>query len=116
MDIIGSRIGQTSVVALSGALNTSSAPHLLVRAIALCDTGIRMILIDLDQVPYVTSSGFRSLIQVRKRAEQSGVGIALCGLNEVVFDLFDVSGMLDIFHVYSDRVSALAAIGQPGAS
>jgi anti-anti-sigma factor len=114
MDIIESRIGQTSVLALSGALDTSSAPALSAQAIALCDAGIRTILIDLDQVSYMTSAGFRSFIVIGRRAEQNGIGMALCGLNELVHELFEVSGLLSSFRIYKDRASALEAIDQPG--
>jgi anti-anti-sigma factor len=113
MDIIVSRVGQTGVVALSSALNTASAPALVARVFALCDTGIRTILIDLDQVPHMTSAGFRSLIQIKNRTEQADIGMVLCGLNELVHDLFVISGMLDIFRIYPDRASALAALDPP---
>ncbi|HEY5230715.1 MAG TPA: STAS domain-containing protein [Galbitalea sp.] len=115
MDIIGSQVGRTSVLALSGALNTLSAPALSVRAIALCDTGVHTILVDLGKVPHLTSAGLRALMVINKRAEQAGVGMALCGLNEMVHDLLDVSGMLDIFRIYPDRESALVAIDRPGS-
>ena len=103
MDIIESRSGRADVLALSGALDTSSAPALSVRAIALCNSGIRSILIDLNQVPYLTSAGFRSFIAIHRRAEQAGIGMALCGLNDVVHDLFEASGLLGSFRIYPDR-------------
>ena len=114
MDIIESRVGRTCVLAISGPLNMESAPALSEQAIALCATGIRAILIDLAQVPHLTSSGLRSLLTINKRAEQAGVGTALCGMTELIYDLFDVSGMLGVFRIYADRASALAAIDQPG--
>jgi anti-anti-sigma factor len=112
MDVIGSRVGQTSVLGLSGALDASGAPALSVQAIDLIGTGIRTILIDLDHVPYLTSAGFRSFIAISKRAEQAGAGMVLCGLNEMVHDLFEVSGLRDSFHIYTDRATALAAIAE----
>jgi anti-anti-sigma factor len=116
MDIIGSRVGRIGVLALSGALDTSSAPALSVRAFALCDTDIRAVLIDLDQAPHLTSAGFRYLAIIKKRTEQTGIGMALCGLNELVHDLFEVSGFLGSFAVYPDRASALAALAELGAA
>jgi anti-anti-sigma factor len=114
MDIIETRAGQTSVLALSGPLNSSTTPALATRGIGLCDTGIRHILIDLEQVPYLSSAGLRSFFAINKRAEQAGIGMAFCGLNEMVRDLFEVSGLLEIFHTYPDRAAALAAIEPPG--
>ncbi len=116
MDINVSSDRQTSILALSGALDTLSAPSLSVRAIGLCDTGIRSILIDLAQVPHLTSAGFRSFIAIDRRAKQAGVAMALCGLNEMMHDLFEVSGLLRSFRIYPDRASAMAAIGEPGTA
>jgi len=112
MDIVEALIGRTSVVTLSGPLDSASAPALSVRGMALCNTGIRTILIDLGQVSYLTSAGFRSFIAINRRAEQAGVALALCGMNELVRDLCEVSGLRDSFHVYPDRAAALVAIDQ----
>jgi anti-anti-sigma factor len=115
MDIIDSCIGQTRVVTLSGPLNMFSAPSLLIHATGLCATGIGPILIDFEQVPHLTSAGLRALVQINRRAQQFGVGLAMCGLNKVVHDVCDVSGILEVVRAYPDQASALAAIDQPGA-
>ena len=115
MEIIEFRAGQTSVLALAGALDTSSAPALSVQAIGLCDGGNRAILIDLTEVPYLTSAAFRAFIAIRKRAEPAGVVMALCGLNDLLRDLFEASGLMGVFRIYPDRASAVAAIDQPAA-
>jgi anti-anti-sigma factor len=112
MDIVESYQGQTGILTLSGRLDTSGAPALAPRAVALCDTGIRALLIDLQLVEYLTSSGFRALIAIKRRAEQTSIEIVLCGLNDIVSDLFQVSGLLGSFRVYSDSASALAAVAQ----
>jgi anti-sigma B factor antagonist len=91
-------------------LDASSAPALSVRAIGLCDSGDRAILIDLAEVPYLTSAAFRSFIAIRKRAEPAGVAMAICGLNDLLKDLFEASGLMGVFRIYPDRTSALAAI------
>jgi anti-anti-sigma factor len=104
------------VLALLGAVDTLSAPVLAQRAIALCDIGTRGVLIDLDQVPYLTSAAFRSFIAISRRAEQSGGGMVLCGLNDMVRDLFEASGLSGSFRIYPDQAAALAAIEQSGAT
>jgi anti-anti-sigma factor len=115
MEITALRDGDVSILALSGALDTLNAPALSARALGLCDAGVRSILIDLAQARYVTSAGFRSFIEIGKRTQQAGGGMALCGLNDLVHDLFEVSGFLSIFHIYPDRALALAAIVEQGA-
>lgn len=115
MNMIESRVGEINVLALSGAVDTLSAPALTERAIGLCGAGIRVVLIDLDQVPYLTSAAFRSFIAISRRATLSGGSMVLCGLNELVRDLFEASGLASSFRIYQDKAAALAAIEQAGA-
>ena len=110
MDIIESRNGQAGILTLSGRLDTTSAPALAPRAIALYEGGVRAILIDFQRIEFLTSAGFRALIAIRRHAEQTSIDLALCGLNEVVHDLFEASGLLGSFHIYRDPASALAAV------
>lgn len=116
MDIIELHSGHTGVLTLSGRLDTSSASELSSRAIALSDPGIRAVLIDLQHVEYLTSAGFRALIAIRQHAEHRSIGLALCGLNGMVQDLFNVSGLLASFHIYPDATSAIAALAKQGST
>src|ERR1700761_3448442 len=110
MQITTLREGGVSILVLFGALDTSSAPALSARALELCDAGAGNVVIDLTQAPYVTSAGFRSFIEINRRAQRAGGGMALCGLNDLVRDLFEFSGFLSVFRTYPDRASALAAM------
>ncbi len=117
MQITESREGHTGVLALSGALDTMSAAALSTQAIAFCGdgaSGIRTLLVDLADVPYITSAGFRALLVIRKHTELASIGVALCGFNEVVADLFEASAFDSIFAIYPDRATALVAIAEPG--
>jgi anti-sigma B factor antagonist len=116
MDIIASRNGRTGVLALCGRLDTASAPGLLPRAIAQCDTGIGTLLIDLQQIDYLNSAGFWALIAAKRRAEQVSIAIVLCGLNDIVHDLFKVSGLLGSFRIYPDSAAALVAVARPDST
>jgi anti-sigma B factor antagonist len=114
MEITALRDGEVGILALTGALDTLHAPALTAKATALSDAGTHTVLIDLAQVRYVTSAGFRSFIEIQRHAERTGGGVALCGLNELVCDLFEVSGFRNIFRVYPDRASALTAMAAQG--
>jgi anti-sigma B factor antagonist len=115
MEITALRDGDVTILAISGALDTLHAPALSARAHALCDAGTCRVLIDLAQAPYMTSAGFRSFIEISRRTRQAGGEMALCGLNDLLRDLFEVSGFEGIFRIYPERASALAAMAGQGA-
>ena len=110
MDISQSREGRTGVLALSGPLDTMRAPG------AGPGASLQALLFDLSGVPYVTSAGFRALLVVKQRAEPAGIGLALCGFNGVVAELFEASAFDSIFRIYPDRAGALLAIGETNAA
>lgn len=110
MNIVESHEGTTSILALEGPLDTASAPSLSARAFALCGEGARTLLLDLAKVPHLTSAGFRSFIAIRRRAAEGSIDLVLCGPNEVVRELFEISGMLGSFRILPDRGAALTAI------
>ena len=110
MDITEQRDGQTCVLALAGKLDSSSAAAFSTQAVALCGSDIRGLLIDLQQVDYLTSAGFRALMAIKRRADQATVRFALCGLSDIVRELFEIGGLLGAFGIYPDRETALAAV------
>ena len=112
MQISEIRDGETVTLSLVGKMDTFGAPMVETKATSLCQPGVRTVLIDMGSVDYMTSAGFRALIAIRRKAEHSAIGIALCGLNELIDELFKVSGLRSNFHIYPDRASALEAIGK----
>ncbi len=109
MDIVETREGETAIVALVGALDTSSSPALTAKAFALCGTGIRALVVDLDRVPHLTSAGFRAFIAIKRRCATGAIQMTLCGCNDLVREMFEIGGMLGTFRIVADREAALQA-------
>ncbi len=74
------------------------------------EQGMRLIVVDMTDVPYIASSGLRALLKAAKSVKPHNGLITICGLNDVVHEVLQVSGLLRIFPVYPTAEEAVAAL------
>lgn len=67
-------------------------------------------LLNMQEVPYITSAGLRSILKLHKRAEEKGGRVALCNVIQAVQDLFKMAGFLTFMNLYDSRNAALEAL------
>ena len=63
-------------------------------------------IIDFQSVPYITSAGIRVVMVAAKRSSIAGGRLILCGMNEVVRNIFDISGFSKILAIFPDIAGA----------
>ena len=110
MDIREEPRGGAYLVAASGRLDSNSAAALEAVLPARVQANEKLVL-DLADVPYVSSAGLRVLLIGAKAARSGGHKLVLCGLSPSVREVFDISGFTSIFAIEPDVDSALAALG-----
>ena len=71
--------------------------------------GHRKFLFNLEGVPSVDSAGVGSLVAVRARVLADGGQIKLANLTDKVYRALAVTRIVDLFDIYDDEESALAA-------
>lgn len=72
----------------------------------------RNLMIDFQDVPYITSAGVRVVMVAAKRASQNAGKLILCGMNDVVRNIFDISGFSKILVICTDEAEAIAHVEQ----
>lgn len=97
------------VIRAAGRLDSSSASALEGVLPARIQSNDKVVL-DLAEVPYVSSAGLRVLLIGAKAARAGGKKLALAGLSESVREVFDISGFTALFTIAEDEASALAAL------
>lgn len=60
------------------------------------------LLIDLQQVDYVSSAGIGVLVGLLKKARQHGVALTICGLNPDLQELFALTQLDRVFAIATD--------------
>jgi len=107
MDILSREETGVTVVNLKGNLDTNTAPEAQQHLDGLQDDGVRKILVDFADVDYVSSAGLRVLLVTAKRLSGSGGSLRVCGLNETVSEVFEISGFSVILSVFGSAAEAL---------
>lgn len=107
MDISIEKMPVTTVVRLSGDLDTTTSPAAQARLDALVEEGNHHLLINLGKVGFVSSAGLRILLATAKRLNKADGSLKVTDLNETVQDVFEISGFVSILDVYRTEEEAL---------
>jgi anti-sigma B factor antagonist len=95
------------VVELIGKLDTNTSPDAETHLNKLIKEGVKKILVNLEKLDYVSSAGLRVLLSTNKQLQSTSGLLRICNLNEVVQEIFDISGFSSIFNVFSTESEAL---------
>ena len=102
--------GPVTIIVVKGRLDTVTAPTLGERLSSTLGAPSRRLLIELSQLEYISSAGFRILLLAAKRAAESDGQIVLAGVSGKVRQLFDLGGFLDLFRICGSRDEGIAAL------
>ncbi len=105
MEITEERTAGITILGLRGGINSASAKTLGDRLTSLVEAGHTLLAVDLDQVEYISSAGFRVLLVAGRLAEEANGKLVLCRPSADVQKLFELAGFTDLFEVQSWRPS-----------
>ena len=89
--------GSTLTVALEGRLDTTTAPE-LEQALKESMDGANELTMDFAKLDYISSAGLRVLLSAHKAMTKKG-GMKVVNVNDVVSEVFDVTGFADILDI-----------------
>ena len=99
------------MVTVDGELDMFTAPLLEACLLEQLSTSPRHLIVDLQSVSFLGSSGLNCLLQVRESAQDTATQLHLAGLvTRAVARPLQVSQLLELFHTYSTATQALTAI------
>ncbi len=107
MNITTTEVEGITIAAFEGNLDTNTAPDAEERLGELLEKGVTKILVDFTTLDYISSAGLRVLLVTTKRLGGTGGSMRICGLNETVDEVFEISGFSTIFSVFGTRDEAL---------
>ena len=85
------------VATLSGELDTAAAMEMENELKPLYDSKGREIVIDCSGLEYIASSGLRILLGILKNAKACGSRVVLKNVNDVIREVFELTGFIRIF-------------------
>ena len=89
--------GNIATIALEGRLDTTTAPDLEKEIKAVIESADALTL-DFSKLDYISSAGLRVLLSAHKAMSKKG-GMKVVNVNELVREVFDVTGFSDILTI-----------------
>ncbi|WP_025745606.1 STAS domain-containing protein [Kallotenue papyrolyticum] len=115
MDITHRRLNRVDILSVDGRLTAAEAPQLQERFNELFREGRYRIVLDLQNLEYISSPGLRVLIEARKRAREWKLtdfdrgDVRIVNLPPRIKEVFDLTGFTSLFHIYDDVVEAVGS-------
>lgn len=98
-------------IAPQGRLDSNSAPELEELLLGRIESGNTKMIVDFSAIHYVSSAGLRVLLMAAKRTRAANGSFAIHSMSDTIREIFDISGFLSIFSVYSSLDEALRHTG-----
>ncbi len=108
MDYEIEREGDVTVVSVEGELVVSNRRELKDAVLERLADGDRKFLVDFSAASYIDSSGLGVLVSLSKKIREEEGELRLCGLDEDLHTLFELTKLDTLFRIADDRGEALA--------
>jgi anti-sigma B factor antagonist len=106
--------GDVTVLNLTGRITLGGGTGVLRESIReVLDRGRKKILLNMDEVVYVDSSGLGELVSSYIMVQKAGGTLKLMKLKQLARDLIQFTKMHMVFEVYADEASAIESFKNP---
>jgi len=105
--------GVTILIPESERLDAHNADMLKAELKNAFEGGAKYILVDMEKVRFIDSSGLGVLVSGFKNSVAHKGRLALSGLQEQVRSMFELTRLHRVFDIYEDRDKALASLREP---
>ena len=99
MTIVEERNNNVLTLKIEGRLDTTTAPTLEKTINDILD-GVTELILDMNQLTYVSSAGLRVLLSSQKKMNKIGT-MKLIGVCEEVMEVFEMTGFVDVLNIES---------------
>lgn len=110
MKVVHDLHGQVKVLRARGPLVAEGADSLQRQFNKALEEHGPGIVLDLSGVPYVDSRGLEALVDLTEQLIRTGEALRVCGANETVREVFDITEVGSMFEQYDDLGAALGSV------
>lgn len=89
--------GNAATISVSSRMDTVTAP-MLQQAVDSLDIDINELTLDFKELEYTSSAGLRVILAAQKKMNRQG-SMKLINVNDVIMDVLDVTGFIDILTI-----------------
>jgi len=101
LDIQAERAGGACVVTVAGEVDVYTSPALKARLVEEIEGGCDRLVVVLDGVGFIDSSGLGVLVGALRRMKERGDDLRIVCAREQVLKIFRITGLDKVFHIVS---------------
>lgn len=106
LDITTRMDGDVCSIVLKGEVDVYTAPGLKEKLVSAIEGGCRNVIVDMQEVGFIDSSGLGVLVSALRRArERDGVVRIVCSRDNIL-KIFRITGLDKVFPIFSDADEA----------
>lgn len=107
MEIVEHNHGAVTVIRPVGPLARPEADELLGRMRDVRARSLGRLVLDASGISYVDSRGLEVLVEVADELAQGGQGLKICGANDVLREVFELTELTPAFQHFEDANAAV---------
>jgi anti-sigma B factor antagonist len=100
LDLETSKKGDVAIISLRGEIDVYTAPRLRQALIDLVEGGSKDIVVDMDKVDFLDSTGLGVLVGGLKRVKSNDGEMKLVVTQDRIMKIFDITGLAKVFPMF----------------
>jgi anti-sigma B factor antagonist len=105
-DIRSQQDGGICTVEIEGEVDLYTAPRLKEELVALIEGGCTHVIVDLDNVAFIDSSGLGVLVGALRRARERDGAVRIVCARESILKIFRITGLDKVFPIFASASEA----------
>jgi anti-sigma B factor antagonist len=97
------------IVRLSGEIDLHQSPAVHNVLVTACESRPARLIVDLEHVTYLDSSGIGTLVEIYRRVNGYGGMLALCAMADRVHSIFEITRLDHFFRIFATVAEARSA-------
>lgn len=98
-----------AVLSAAGEIDVATAPDLRAALLELIGEGRNRIVVDLEQVEFLDSTGLGVLVSSVKRVRADGGDLTVVCTRPHILKVFEITGLTSVFSVHDSLATAVAS-------
>jgi anti-sigma B factor antagonist len=108
MEIVEKKLESVNVLSLSGRLDAYYATELEKKLDSLIEAGQPRLVVDLEKLEYISSSGLRVFLATLKKTRKQQGDIKLACMQPFIKEVFDIAGFSQLFNIFDTQEAAVS--------
>ncbi len=110
MEIVHKDYKHCSMVSIQGRVDSATAPQFTQALNALMDKGVFKLVVNMKDLEYMSSAGFRALLAAQRVCRRYNRGeVVLAAVPDRIHEALELAGFTELFKAYKDPLEAVGS-------